>query len=883
MNSTSGLRSEILNAREKMVRGREDLRKQHDSGSPGIQVCARLTDLFDTVVLDLFQSAICEVAEDSDLDSQSISLVAHGGYGRRDVAPHSDFDLMLLHPPGTDERVLPFVRRFTQNLYDTGVQLGFSVRTPSQACRLALKDITVFTSLAESRFLDGDAELFDKFISQFRRNTGRRSRSLIAAIDASRREERAKYGETVYLLRPNVKRSRGGLRDIQLVRWIGFARYGECDFENLFQANAISKDDQRKLRAAREFLLRLRNELHFHADKSQDILEREEQVRLAEVFGYQGNEAVLPVENLMRDYFEHTSQVRYVSAHFLASIMNRGGVRRFFAPLLAHQVERDFRVGPIHIGATRKGLQKLRGDLGHVLRLMDLANLYNRRIDHHTWQAIRESMASGDPVQLTPEAIGRFLSLMSQPGRLANLLRRLHELRVLEKLIPAFAHARCLLQFNEYHKYTVDEHSILAVQRATEFLDDDGPVGDAYRGIKDKQTLHLALLLHDLGKGYPENHSEVGLRLAAETAELLGLPERQTETLKFLVHKHLVMSHLAFRRDTSDESVVLQFAVDVGSPNVLKMLFVLTCADLAAVGPGVLNQRKLNVLAELYLRAMDHLTGDRASGRFEKQMDEVREQVRDRIKDDDDPSWWEMQLAALPRGYLLGCSPKQIADELKVLRDLPANDAIAWGRYLPERQVVEYTIGAYDQIAPGVFHRLTGTLTSKGQLIHTAEINTLANSLLLDRFHVTDTDFRGEPPAERIVEISSALEASLKKSSDKPPTFRRVWQNNSDAASSALSPLPARVRVDNSTAEKHTIIDIFAHDRMGLLYTISRTLFELGLSVSVAKIGTYLDQVVDVFYVSDENGKKIEDDERITHIRHRLLEAIESVEQETAP
>ena len=216
--------------------------------------------------------------------------------------------------------------------------------------------------------------------------------------------------------------------------------------------------------------------------------------------------------------------------------------------------------------ATPRGLGKLKTDLSEVLRLCDLANLYNKRIAPATWETVRAAAAQIEGERSTPRPRKQFLSLLSQPGRLGELLRRLHELGVLEKIIPAFAHARCLLQFNEYHKYTVDEHCILAVQRATEFISDPGPLGRVYRGIKQKRTLHLALLIHDLGKGFVEDHSEVGLRIAEETAQRLRLPLRETETLKFLVHKHLVMSHLAFRRDTSDDQLIVRFAVESVRP-----------------------------------------------------------------------------------------------------------------------------------------------------------------------------------------------------------------------------------------------------------------------------------------------------------------------------
>lgn len=871
----------IVAARAQLEEGRTKLREQHEAGSPGIQVCARLTKLVDAVVLRLHEAARIGATEQSGKPLPSYALVAHGGYGRRDIAPFSDVDLMLLHTGEFASELNQFARLISQHIVDAGLDLGFSTRSIGEACRMSFQDGRIFSSLVESRLLDGDRELFDRFITRFRRSCRSRTRFLIGAIEEKRGEEQRKYGETVYLLRPNIKRSRGGLRDMHFLRWVGFARYGEADPEKLYHAGALSNQERRDLQNAREFLLRLRNELHFHANKSQDLLEKSEQIRLAEKYEYPGSDGMLPVEQFMREYFEHTSNIRYIVSNFVEQARRRSGVDRLLVPLLTHQVERDFRVGPVHIRATQRGMKKMSEDIHEVLRLMDLANLYDKRIAHDTWQTIRHAMMTRSTVTFTDKARERFLSIMGQPAQLGEVLRRLHQLRVLEKIIPAVAHARCLLQFNDYHKYTVDEHSFRAVEHATRLIDDPGPLGDAYRAIKQKRTLHLALLLHDLGKGFLEDHSDVGLRIAGETAELLQLSERHTEKLKLLVHKHLLMAHLAFRRDIADESVVVQLAVAVGSPDTLRMLYVLSAADLAAVGPGVLNDWKLNLLTQLFERTLSHLEGDGPTPVSTVQLDRLRNEVRELVADDDpNRQWWADQIACLPRSYLVTNSAQDIVEELGRLKELRKDDVFASGRFLPEKDIIEYTVATYEQIAPGVFHRLTGALSSKRQQIHSAEIHTFAGSLILDRFIVSDMDFQGEPPAGRMDEVCQALVAALKAPVGSRPKFQRVWKSSHAADDAEVSRIPARVHIDNETADNYSIVDVFAHDSVGLLYTITQKLFELGLSVGFAKIGTYLDQVVDVFYVTDLDGSKIVDEDRIDEIRERILEAIHAFESE---
>jgi [protein-PII] uridylyltransferase len=868
------IRPSVVAAKSRLAEGREKLKRQHAEGSPGIQVCACLTDLLDGVVLELYRAAREDLGgEDAASCDQKTALVACGGYGRRDVAPYSDVDLLLLHQPSASSQVQSLSRRLVMDVSDVGLQLGFSVRTPAQACSLARRDPVIFTSQAEARWLAGSPRLFAQFMRRFRRDTQRRCHAVVNAIDRARREERARYGETVYLLEPNVKRSRGALRDIHMVGWLGFARYGQVDPKDLRLRDALSPEDERTLRKATEFLLRLRNELHFHAAKPEDVLDRREQMRIAQWWGYRDQSGMLPVEQFMRHYFQLTGGVRDIVGNLLATARQRSPMLRVARPLVSHLVEGDFRVGPAHIGATRRGSVKLEGDLVQVLRLMDLANLYDKMIEHRTWKAIREDMTGRTDLGVSKEAARRFLSLLSQTPRLGHLLRRLHELRVLEKLVAGMDHARCLLQFNTYHKYTVDEHCIRAVEYATDLLSDTGLLGDVYRSIQQRAILHLALLIHDLGKGYPDDHSQVGETLALETARRLKLDEHQTETLRFLVHRHLLMSHLAFRRDTGDESVIVQFAAQVGSPEMLRLLFVHTCADLAAVGPDVLNQWKIEILAQLYFRALRHLS-DVAPPDVDERIDEVRRLAKETVPEKD-VAWFCRQIESLPAAYLTDSSPERLIEDLARLRQLAPDRAVAWARYLSERQAVEYTVGAYERLTRGIFHRLTGALTRHGLQILAAEIHSLADDLILDRFYVQDNDFVGEPPPDRFLRVGKTLVDALENPSDAPPSFRQTWQAGKSTVAESLELMPTRVAIDNSTSQEYTILDVFTHDRIGLLYTMTRTLYELGVSVSIAKISTYLDQVVDVFYVTDNEGQKIEDEAYLGEIRGRLLQALQ--------
>ena len=874
MATAGGLPPAVIQSRERLREGRLKLRAQHDAGSPGLQVSVRLADLVDSTVLDLFNAALERAGNTAE---GQVALVAHGGYGRRDVAPFSDVDLMMLHSKPAARFVVPLARLLSQWIVDAGCQLGFSLRTPAQAWKLAWSDATVFTSLVESRLLTGSVELFANYMNGLRLGSRRRSKRIIQAVQASRREERRKYGETVFLLEPNIKRSRGGLRDIQLIRWVGFARYGECDLEKLSQLGHLTTEEYDSLRKGFRYLLRLRNQMHFEAGKSQDQMDRSLQIQLAEWSGFTGGEGILPVEQFMREYFAHTSEIRYCSAHFVQNARWQSPITQTLEHSVGVPVRRDYRVGFRSVWATRSGLARLKRDPAAVLELMSISSRFDKPIEHQTWREIRASMLARQITEIDDVTIQRFLELMSQSGNLAEQLRRLHELRVLEQVIPAMAHARCLLQFNQYHKYTVDAHSIRAVECVTELeLDRTSLLGTMYRGLRRKTILHLALLLHDLGKGFAEDHSEVGKRIAESTADRLRLSAQDKETLSFLVHQHLLLTHTAFRFDLSDNEAAVKFASVVGSSERLQLLLLLSYADLASVGPGVVNQWKIDLLLQLYYQTDSHFRDEKPGEGFHAEIENRRAKIIRARPREIDPDWWTEQVNALPIGYLMRTESQLAATEVASLRRLEKESSLAWGRYIEAQNAVEYTIATRQSGRPiGTFHRITGALSSQGMHIVAADIHTQHDEIAWDRYLVEDNEFEGAPPESRIEDVCRRINEVLDPSHSASPVFRKTWNKRQDRQHQGLEIQPTQVRFDNSTSEKQTIITIFAYDRMGLLYSVSKALFEMQLILHSAKISTHLDQVVDVFYVTDMNQKKIEESTRLYMIRQRLLQAVQ--------
>jgi len=884
----SSLRPHVLAAKQRLEEGRHEFQRRHEAGCAGIELSAAIADLWDDVLLDLCEVAIDELGESGPNGLWSkIALVAHGGYGRRDVAPYSDVDLMILHQLGVGDRVAPLAERLLRDVFDVGLCLGHSVRTPEQAARLACGEAMICTSLIESRLLRGSVSLFNQYQRKLQRYARRRARWLMNEIREDRSEERHRYGETVFLLEPNVKRSSGALRDIQWIRWVAWLRYGAKDAGELEIRGVLSHEDRLAIEHAREFLLRLRNEMHFHAHSAADVLDRGEQLRIAELRGYESLGGLLPVERFMRDYFRHTAAASHIAARFTTKAQSRDRRDRLVTMLFGHKVEKGIYVGPAGLLVSRRRLETLRGDLTAVIRLVDLANLYDTPIAAMTWEPIRQYACHLPKDPPTVEACRHFLSLLNHPARLGPLLHDLHDAHLLEHFLPEFHRTRGLLQFNQYHKYTVDEHCLRAVEFATEFLTDPGPVGRVYRSLTQKNLLHLALLIHDLGKGHLEDHREVGVKIATDAARRLGLAPTETESLKFLVHNHMLMNHLAFRRDTADPQLAVQLAVQVGSPELLQMLYVITAADLGAVGPDVWDGWKTEVVTDLYHRTMQHLAGESLETTVDDLLEQRRTEVRELLSEEKTSAWFAEHLDALPPAYLHATPPPQAAADLRLLhRIAPADSgesrvqsthtAAAVAQYQPELDAVQCTIATYEHIVPGIFHRLTGVLSSHGLQIRSAQIHTLPDGLVLDRFWVHDPDFSGEPPPERLRQVEKSLIESLKNPVAQPPAFRHTWQVGGHHKV-RVPGVPTRVNIDNSTSSRFTIIDVFTHDRTGLLYAITRALFELDLSVARAKIGTFLDQVVDVFYVSDLKGEKIKDVEQLQIVHRRLLEVVESM------
>jgi [protein-PII] uridylyltransferase len=869
-----------------LERRRSEILKAHLDRASGKEIVSALTAVADEAIGRLYLDAIVRSrAASPSWSGEDLVLVALGGYGRQELAPYSDIDIMFLYREDGSETARDVAAIILRGLWDLGYRIGHSQRTIRDCVTIGRSDLTVKTSLMEARFLVGSRSLYREFHKRYQEEVVYKN---VSAYIARKIEERAqeyeRYGSTLYLLEPDIKMSKGGLRDLHLLKWAALARYQTFSLADLYQRALLSQKDFQILMEAQEFLWRIRNELHFHAGRCYDVLSFDEQVRLAEVFQFEDQLKRLAVESFMQRYYQHTTGLHHVSIRFLNRVQPRSFWQRLGDRFSSRVVEQDFLM-------TRETISVLPGAQAEVLRrperllrLFYLSQQHGVRISDELLETVHEQVELM-PAELfqSPETGRLFLAILSgtspngrqQGGHVAETVTAMHQVHLLGKLLPSFSAVRGLMQFNEYHKYTVDEHCIRSVQEAEAMIGQGSYLERIYREIHRKDLLHLALLLHDLGKGESGDHSVIGKRIALESANRLGLTEHERDLLALLVERHLLMSHLAFRRDLNDQKVLLRFAREVATPEALKMLLILTAADIAAVGPGVRTPWKEDLLLELYLKGVEELTGSRPLVSEQKRLADIRAAVTRQLGEHYPEDWLAQQWKASNARYLLTTPPEKIAMHLQWIHDLSPAEVRLAVHHQPDSGLTEITVFTFDTLIPGIFSKIAGVMAAKGLQILGAQIHTRADQVVVDTFQVLDPDYEGPPPEERWEDIGETIQAVLK---GRITVESLLTQKRRISISRGVTLVrePTRVEVDNDTSDQFTILDVFAQDKRGLLSIITKAIYELGLSVHSSKIATRLDQIVDVFYVTNHTGEKVTEENRIQEIRRRLTSDIEA-------
>ena len=882
--------AQLLAARKgRVTELRARIRGLFNSGVNGMQLATTLCEGSEKVFLELVEEVLStRPAEVQNRIREGGAILAVGGTGRGEICVYSDLDILFLDGM-TSADFRAAVTDITQACWDCGLKLSHSIRSVDDTIAFAAQDVPFCTSLVEARHLWGQAPLSELTIRRFRqRLLERRKRAFIQSCIDGRKSEWEKSGGGVQELQPNVKTSLGGLRDIHLIRWVGQAAYGVRDLDQLRLKGALTKEESYDLRDAWDFLTRIRFDLHFEMGRAQDVLLRDDQLRISGDDGRYEAAHMRLVEKFMQTYFRHTSRVANIARRFSRRNLHPTILTQTKSLILGHRADGVLRVSDQGVEARRKDLPRVVESLTSIMRAYRLAAMHGVDLSPEIEEAIKVRIPSLTGAALSQETAGLFVEVLRYPLRLGPLLRSMFETEVLDAIIPDVTHVRCLLQFNQYHSYTVDEHTLRAVEVMTGFEADTGPLGAAYRSVRNKEVLHLAILLHDVGKGFDRDHSEVGRDIADRIGNRLFLPRESTEQVMFLVLKHLEMAHIAFRRDITDMDLMMKFARLVGTPETLTMLYLLTASDVTAVGPGVWNEWKAELLDEVYDRCSVILTGCHEQFHQTERLRKVRDEVvrllasesappppegaprEEGAAEPDAPDWVHHQLSQCTPYYLTSTSAEQVASDLKILQSLDDKAIEVTGNYDPQTGTVDYRVFTRNPVATaGCFHKMAGVLTAKRMEILAANINTTAQGVVVDGFRVKDGDYEGEVPPHRIREVAMSLRDVLLGHTTVEDLFRK-HRRFGERRRPPVSNLPNQVKLDRDSTDEKLIIDVFAHDAPGLLYTITKSIFDLDLSIDLAKIATHFDQVLDVFYVRESNGRPVAGTER----RKAILETM---------
>lgn len=857
---------------------REEIRAMHNAGEQGSVVVRNLTAMTDTLIRKLFRSITRDMALTGRV-REPLSLTAIGGYGRGELNPYSDIDLMFLYSGKDQARVEDIAKKLLYFLWDMRLDVGYSVRTLQDCVEMAASDLTVRTALLDARVLAGSRLLFKDFgkviLTQI---LSKRSDSFIKEKVAELGKRREKYGSSVYLLEPNVKESEGGLRDLHTALWVAKIKYKIADIRELIVKGVMTEEEVSAYGDALSYLWRIRNELHFHAGRKNDQLTFDAQINLARFLGYQDVGKTLAVEEFMRDYYLHATRVEHLSSSLIAKCSQREeGALKIIGYFIRRHVGEGFYIIKGELVIPDESV--IHKDPARLMKIFEYAQKHGVAISVTVKSLIRKNLhLINDKFRRSKEVNQSFFAILRSDKGASETLQLMHHLEFLNRFIPEFGNIYCKVQHDLYHIYTVDIHSLFAVEEIEKLFRGDYAtelplLTRLARDVNKRELLMLGVLFHDIGKGEGGGHAEKGADMIPTIARRMGLSKEDLERLEFMVRSHLLMAHIAQRRDLHDDKMIIQFARQMEKSENLKMLYLLTYADIRAVGTDVWTEWKAMLLQELYEKSFNVL--ERGDFRLEAGSERVRKVKRNVLEllgDEYPVAAVKDELKAMTNRHLLSNPPQVIAEHVKLLLALEHEKIIIRFDHEAEGGYSNVTICTLD--VPGLFSMITGVMAANGINILGAQIHTGSNGKALDILQVNSPQGFVITDEGRWKRVSEDLQQVL-TGKTKVAALVAKRQRPTLLAEKSKPRFPARVEIDNEVSSDYTVIDIYTHDKVGILYQITSTLTELGLYIGISKISTKVDQVADVFYVKDIFGHKITNPERLEEIREKLLKAVE--------
>ncbi len=839
----------------------KDVEAAFNAGQDGTALVAIMCQGVDDMLVHLWQ----EVAPHT---SKDVAFVAVGGYGRGELAPQSDWDIWFIIPEDSSQQVNDDIQRFLYVMWDMSAKIGHAVRTIKETVHHIKEDWHSATTAMEMRLLCGNTSLFQGLLQETAAFFKKQRKKFVEAKLKERELRHERTGDSAFLMEPDIKECKGGLRDVQSVFWIAKAWFGADNLDNLVTAGHISQREMHDLLMAQDFLWRCRVGLHLQTKQPNDRLSFEQQVTLANSMGYQPCGHLPPVDGLMKDYFSQAGRIARVSGLILQDI-DEHLHESFFK--FKRNIDDDFTLSGNKVGIRHQEVFK--NNPLNLLRIFNVGQDDRRRLSSAALRQIREDERHlmNDAFRANPEAHRLFMRILKHPRNVAWALKEMADTGVLGGFIPAFHKIVGLGQFNQYHAYTVDEHTIRAVGEARNMIHAERKLRlplaqEVFHRLKRPELLYLALLFHDIAKGMAGDHSKNGEVLAREFCSTLGLTEDATDLVAWLVRRHLMMAVTSQRFDLSDPEVIQTFANKVGSMERLNCLLCLTVADIAAVGPNVWNDWKGALLQQLYHATRHALMGEMINPEVLEEQQKAR--IRSTISLSNQPDAIQGVLTRLPKRCIAHFPPYQLAPIAEMLADsgfLDHKRAFAVSHLIDhDRCDTMMMIAANEQ--HGLFAKLAAVIAAGHINVVAAHAFALGDHKVLDVFHIQTKDKKPLVEPQDLSRLQTRIESMLASHAPLTPPKTNLIRSNI-----LMERVPVRVRTLPLASFSQTAIEVSAADRPGLLAELACAITQAGFSINGAAISSFGERIVDVFFVQAQ-GKQLSEEQI-----KQLFVALESI------
>ncbi|TVV75813.1 [protein-PII] uridylyltransferase [Sphingomonas solaris] len=818
--------------------------------------------------------------------AERLTLMAVGGYGRGEMALHSDVDVTFITPWKQTAWGEQVIESMLYALWDLGLKIGHSTRSLDDLVRMAKSDLTIRTAQLEGRFVWGDERLYDEASKRFDQEVmAGTARTFVAEKLAERDARHKRMGDSRYVVEPNLKEGKGGLRDLHTLFWIGKYVHRVRSKGELVHKKLLSPTELRRFQRAENFLWAVRCHLHLIAGRPEERLTFDVQREVAERMRYANRPGRSSVERFMQHYFLTAKQVGDLTGVFLAHLdeefAQRG--RRFALPTLKRKPRNldgfIFDRGRLNVPSD----EFFREDPVRLIEMFAVADRHGLEIHPVAMrQATRDVRLIDNQVRRDPRANALFLDVLASRNDPENALRWMNEAGIFGRFVPDFGRVVAQMQFDMYHHYTVDEHSIRAIGLLSAIekgeLETDHPLASGiFRRIISRRVLYVAVLLHDIAKGRGGDHSLLGAEVAETLCPRFGLTPAETETVAWLVRYHLLMSATSFKRDLSDFKTILDFAEVVQSPERLRLLLILTVVDIRAVGPGVWNGWKRQLLSDLYEAAEEVLRlGHKQKGRRER-IDAKQTRLREVLGWDE--ARFDAYVRRLPDAYWVAEAFDILERNARLITGAQTENrplSIA-ATADPERGATLVTIYASDH--PGLFYRIAGAIHLAGASIIDARIHTTRDGMAVDNLLVQDPFGQPFDDPDRLARLRLTIEDAL---ANRNRMADRLAAKPSPRTRAEAFEIEPNVLIDNRASNRYTVVEVNARDRPALLNALALALFQSKVTIHSAHIATYGERAVDVFYFTDLIGDKVTNAARLKALERRLLEAASGTVAERA-